>query len=904
MSVCNVCGWLYDETTDSYCSGCGKVLRELNVVPAHKRHLLFFGNTLTLKLENPGDYPVTISSWRLENLDGLCVSFVHYPTPPARVEAGGAATANITHAHSALPIVQSGRLIIDWSCGLPLAIEIDRSPTPRFDFFVDGQLVRKGQAVSLCRDPHRHELSLAVEVRGVIAAALEQLHVYEIDKPASLYPLPASVSLPKILAAGARHDFQFIIDVSSKIAEAATHFTAVFQFEKCAPEMVSITVMRDAVIRHKQDRTLVGPAALARGDHTPQDIAITLSNTGGISADILQIQTASPWLSLQPLPPFVPLKPYQGSEFLFTVTVHPGKTHPGTSVNNGQLTVKYRQQNDSKLYEQRFNIPLQFVEPRAADYPVAVDFGNNGTCVAYYPPSGDIAILALDPHYPHIAEFPTIIEFCAYAPPDTVETGKGFRYGHELELTKYAGGNTFQHRAWGFKRDIGRDDLRIPRLDKDNCLREHTPDSLFEFYMREVLSRFQNKAKCQISSLVITYPACFSTQQISAMKQRLNHIFPQLDIIAEISEPEALALYYLRGHTSDQLKAGKAELFSVFDFGGGTTDVAIGTIRSDLRALDVTIHYSFSIDTLGGDQLTFALAKDLYTNAISSRADAESLFPNCYNDITSLSLDDLALTNFMNAMRAAERLKTNKDSVLDKLIQDGHHRFFIDQIALRPDARPVVVDVDYTAELFFATVGQPVERAFRSLQQSLLHLKSYNITASDHLDLLILGGNSSRLPLVRERAKAILGLSDEQIRLDLDQAKTAVALGALLFGRLLDDPQMPIIFTHDRHLKFPLGFIANDTFHVLFHAGARCGCRVTHRQPLMNPQGRFKLYVTKDISQTSFRPGDTNFSQVFTLPLSSWWHGEPCELTMSMTLESDGLRVSINDQAFMQYFAW
>ena len=345
------------------------------------------------------------------------------------------------------------------------------------------------------------------------------------------------------------------------------------------------------------------------------------------------------------------------------------------------------------------------------------------------------------------------------------------------------------------------------------------------------------------------------------------------NVFTDISEPEALALYYMQGRDFEK----DDSLFAVFDFGGGTTDISIGRLKYKDNVKIISILLSIGLEELGGDILTFELAKDIYEKVRESD-DSEYIFPKNYEEIFKISLvEKEKLYNFMNFMNEAEKIKTNEGDLLlslenNKSIQLNFPIFYS---KLNGD-QGIRSNIEFTFEDFNRIVKSKVLAGFEKLKGIFQHLKDFEIIeANRSIDLLILGGNSSRLSLVQKCAQEVLVLSEEKILFEPSTAKTAVAEGAVIYGKLRRDPSPDIYFDNLRYLKFPLCYEKNHSLQFLFPAGSRDG----HRS-----------YI-----ELSYLKGMKNRNPIIIL----YWNRDPTDLEYKGNINLD-VAVEIDPEAFIE----
>jgi hypothetical protein len=826
--LCTRCGWEFDERIDCHCSGCGRILRGLTIVGKEKQHYtLFFGGgvpPLTLEIENPGELPIRIDKpWNLVGLESLSVTINRAVSPPVEMAGKERVIVEMRFDGSRMPFPQSGLLRIQAGIRPPLDIKIVCLPIPVFFFYVNGQLVRNGTVRIVTTTPSQPELLFKIEIGRCPNVSWDTFRLYPEGSHEEVFPLPSSLSFPAIVAEGTPLEFSLSPLLQHAPGSAPAVLRADFGFEHCSPQAFTIEIVESARIEHTQDVYPINENALIRGKSRPREIEITLKNHGGVEVEILQVCSLDePWLSLASQPDNMRLLPYEKSKTKFRVVIDPKRIPIGdeeTTTVNGRLAIETRGTDVRKI----LSIGVEMKPPEILKYPVAIDFGNSSTCVAFTD-RREIRLVSLDEAYPKEIEFPTIIDFESFAEEGLPENAEGFRYGHLLELTRYAAGtdgsSNFLHRVWSFKRCLGMQSMPITRIDrKSKRIKRFLVEEIYGFYLKEVLRRFECIKGCTAREVVLTYPANLSITRKKRLS-KMAHAALQIPVIDEISEPEALALHYFRCTPIE-----RPLLFAVFDFGGGTTDISIGRIRMEDSVWVVSMLISIGLEDLGGDILSFDLAKDIYLRAKKGFPSAERLFPQEFGDMFRISLAERKkLYNFMSIMHLAEDLKTNRNGCRDELFMKGEVPLSLHEFYTRTDAGPEKCRVTYTLVDFNQVISSKIRRGFEKLHATFEHLREHGVIYQDErIDLLILGGNSSRLPIVRDLAASVLGLTEETILFDGALAKTGVATGAAYYGQMREDPDVDIVFENPSHLKYPLGKDSKGRFEVLFAAGSVVG---------------------------------------------------------------------------------
>jgi len=241
----------------------------------------------------------------------------------------------------------------------------------------------------------------------------------------------------------------------------------------------------------------------------------------------------------------------------------------------------------------------------------------------------------------------------------------------------------------------------------------------------------------QPSELVLTHPEAWSSNEIKVLLDAAAQLGLSAAKITTISEPQAAAHYYSRAKT---LKPGQR--IAVFDFGGGTLDVAV---------LEANDNDSFDVIAARGD------------NTLGGKT-----FDAMMRRWVDQQLDDRnpELLDYFRTQAPLQERHALEDSIrrAKELLSEASYA-------------TVVVSGGGETERFqitraeFEEVISPALDKAAALTQATL--TDAGITNSEDLVALYLTGGSSRIPIVQDRLKNFGPLAT------LDDPKTVVAQGAI-----------------------------------------------------------------------------------------------------------------------------
>jgi molecular chaperone DnaK len=267
-----------------------------------------------------------------------------------------------------------------------------------------------------------------------------------------------------------------------------------------------------------------------------------------------------------------------------------------------------------------------------------------------------------------------------------------------------------------------------------------------------ILQKLKNDAEAyigeEIKKAVITVPAYFNDAQRQATKDAGT--IAGLEVLRIINEPTASALAYGIDKEEDKTVL-------VYDLGGGTFDVSILTLGDGVFEVKSTAGNNH----LGGDDFD-KLVTDFLVEEFKKKEGID------------LTKDPMAMQRLRDAAENAkielsQKQKTNVN--LPYITTDS--------------SGPKFLDIDLTKSKFEQLVGGLVESTIGPVKQAL---SDAGMTPSD-IDHVLLVGGSTRVPLVQQKVKEILG-KDPDKGINPDEC---VAVGAAIQGGVLGGETSDIV---------------------------------------------------------------------------------------------------------------
>ncbi len=273
--------------------------------------------------------------------------------------------------------------------------------------------------------------------------------------------------------------------------------------------------------------------------------------------------------------------------------------------------------------------------------------------------------------------------------------------------------------------------------------KEYTPQQISAFILQKIKKDAEAFLGEKVDKAVISVPAYFNDNQRQATKDAGE--IAGLEVVRLVPEPTAAALAFGLD------KAEKDYKIMVFDLGGGTLDVTIMEMGGGVFEVKAT-----SGDTqLGGTDMDNALVDYILSK---------------FKEETGIDLrnDRTAMTR---VREAAEKAKIELSSVLTTEIN-------LPFIAYDPiNKEPKNLVMTLTRAKLEEIVRPILERCKAPMLQALSDAKM----KPEDIDKIILIGGPTRMPIVKELVKSIMGKEPER---GVDPME-AVAIGAAIQGAII-----------------------------------------------------------------------------------------------------------------------
>ncbi|MGY0426033.1 MAG: Hsp70 family protein [Polaribacter sp.] len=313
-----------------------------------------------------------------------------------------------------------------------------------------------------------------------------------------------------------------------------------------------------------------------------------------------------------------------------------------------------------------------------------------------------------------------------------------YRSEKEAALSKKTDNNAFIE----FKRTMGTD----KKYTSSHLGTELSSEELSAEVLKILKSFITDE---NFSSIVITVPAAFKTNQIDATKRAGK--LAGFDHIEVLQEPVAASMAY--GLDSNK----KDGFWLVFDFGGGTFDAALLKVEEGImKVLDTE-----GDNYLGGKNLDFAIVDEI-------------LLPHIKENFSI----DAILNDEETKIQYREALKSFAEELKNELsFKDTYNLYKEDRCGIDDDGEEIEIDV---------TVSQSeIEKALAPIFQKAIDISQKLIVRNNingsKLDSLILVGGPTFSPVLRRMLEEQICKPDTS-----SDPMTVVSKGAALYASTVD----------------------------------------------------------------------------------------------------------------------
>jgi len=310
-------------------------------------------------------------------------------------------------------------------------------------------------------------------------------------------------------------------------------------------------------------------------------------------------------------------------------------------------------------------------------------------------------------------------------------------------------GNVFS----AFKRKIGTNDVYL--ITEEDSIREVSPIELSSYVLSELKNFVQGEP---FASVVITIPASFDTIQSNATKEA--GFLAGFTNVVLLQEPIAACLAYSNLNSLNIIEEKK---WIVYDFGGGTFDVAL--ISIDNRALKVIDNKGNNF--LGGVDIDYAIIEKIFVPKLASILNDNSLWANL------IRKEGLYAKFWHYLIYIAEEAKKQLSMTSSCWVELDF-----------PD-----MDVLLEFELHRNEFDRVVDVKYKESEKFVFQLLNDNGLTFNNIERIILIGGTTYIPLIKDSLRAV----SECIIDDSIDPTTAVAAGAAYYAGSLPKADIPTL---------------------------------------------------------------------------------------------------------------
>ncbi|WP_193127677.1 Hsp70 family protein [Gulosibacter sediminis] len=355
---------------------------------------------------------------------------------------------------------------------------------------------------------------------------------------------------------------------------------------------------------------------------------------------------------------------------------------------------------------------------------LAIDFGTSNTAAAIHT-NGNVRPVALS-------------DVSISMPSAIVLTPNGYRVGDEAINAQLRHPDGFERTP---KTLIGRSEVVLAGkiVDPEEIARE-----IYSYVRAASLRRQNNEPPAEVW---LTHPVAWAPSQIETLRSAAVAAGFAPESIRTVNEPIAAAAHYARNH-----QAAPGSRVAVFDFGGGTLDIAV-LERAPLEPQGYRVLAYGGDPVLGGRSFDARLL-DWTLDTLSNRG-SEELAKRLHQPKTMAELR--AQTSLSRAVTAAKtELSTRPDA----------------DIAVSLGDEDAVVTI--TRQEYETLIAEDLDRAGKLLKEV------FDTVSGPGAEVMYLTGGSSRTPAISEMIRERTGIRIAT----LDDPKLVVAEGALYVAPL------------------------------------------------------------------------------------------------------------------------
>ena len=476
-------------------------------------------------------------------------------------------------------------------------------------------------------------------------------------------------------------------------------------------------------------------------------------------------------------------------------------------VNKGSWEVYRRAFEIQDGYEIELDRPLVARNPEAdiKDGIVAIDFGTKSTVVVKQDETEKILPLRVgmgnwnEKERPEHFENPTVMEFINLEKfltdynqyeyrPYTRWDDLTISHTAYNNLTNSSNAENFNAFLTELKQWSGNSEKKIKIEDQQKNLYEIkpflelseddlNPIELYAYYLGLYINnQFNGVYVNYILSFPVTYEMSVRKKILESFKQGLKKSLPlktEIEVISGASEPAAYAAVAIEKHGLAEKQ--EINFYGVFDFGGGTTDFDFGIFRwaredEEMRYDYVIEHFGAGGDRfLGGENLLEMLAFEVF------KANREILYENDISFTRPVEMEEFVGSEVLisdsrearlNMVNLVKKLRPfwERENFDDKIFEDD--KIVLDLYSNDGELKSAIaleMKEEDLLELLKRRIQKGIDSFFEGMREAFFHNKDIVQKEEEITINILLAGNSSKSPLVRELFEAKINQVREKI---------------------------------------------------------------------------------------------------------------------------------------------
>ena len=372
---------------------------------------------------------------------------------------------------------------------------------------------------------------------------------------------------------------------------------------------------------------------------------------------------------------------------------------------------------------------------------------------------------------------------------------------------------------------------------------KYFPEKISSIILNKLKSAVKNQLNEELKYAVVTVPTYFSNAQKEATKNACK--IADIEAVQLLQEPTAAAIAYGLDNSDDTVSKNCL----VFDFGGGTFDVTVLTLRGkniDVKGCHGDIY-------LGGQDIDNAMMKFVIEQIKEEHG-------------VDLSGDDKALTKIRKECKTQKHLFLSDTAIVIEIENVGGIDF---------------VEIDMDIEKFHELIDPIIQKTLPVVDKALSNAQ----LDKSEIEEIILVGGSTRILRVRELIKGYFGGKELNLQMNPDEA---VSKGAAILAGIIQGIERAPPMTIKDIVPMSLGLLGpSDAMEFIIEKNTPIPCEKSETfYTASNNQEVFDIIVYQGESQLASENIELNRMQLTGIPRNKKYEEE---LTVVFKVDSSGL---------------